>query len=80
MGGRKIRRMLDTDPRVARHRATRQRLVAEAWDIAHAEGLAAVSLGELARRVGLRQPSLYTYFKAKVDLYDDMFRQGNEAL
>lgn len=68
------------DPRTARHRATKERLLREAWDIAREEGLGALSLGELARRAGLRQPSLYTYFDSKLGLYDAMFLQGNEQL
>ncbi len=69
-----------SDPRVVRHRATRERLLTEAWAIAREEGLGALSLGELARRVGLRQPSLYTYFDSKLDLYDAMFAKGNDQL
>lgn len=68
------------DPRAVRHEATKERLLREAWEIARQEGLGAVSLGELARRVQLRQPSLYTYFDSKLDLYDSMFAQGNQAL
>lgn len=68
------------DPRAARHEATRARILHEAWEIARTEGLGAVSLGELARRVGLRQPSLYNYFDSKLGLYDAMFAQGNQQL
>jgi AcrR family transcriptional regulator len=74
------RALRPSDPRVVSHRATRQRLLTEAWAIARQEGQGALSLGELARRVGLRQPSLYTYFDSKLGLYDAMFAQGNEEL
>ena len=73
-------RLPESDPRVARHRATRERLLDEAWALARQDGLGAVTLGELARRVGLRQPSLYTYFDSKLALYEAMFAQGNEQL
>ena len=43
-------------------------------------GLGAVSLHEVARRVGIRQPSLYGYVSSKLDLYDAMFAQAYEQL
>jgi AcrR family transcriptional regulator len=51
-----------------------------AWAIAAESGLGAVSLHEVARRVGIRQPSLYGYVGSKVDLYDAMFAQAYEQL
>jgi AcrR family transcriptional regulator len=39
-----------------------------------------VSLHEVARRVGLRQPSLYAYIDSKAALYDAMFGQAAQAL
>lgn len=51
-----------------------------AWDIAAEEGLGAVSLHEVARRVGIKQPSLYGYVSSKLDLFDAMFRQAYEQL
>jgi AcrR family transcriptional regulator len=47
-----------------------------AWTLARRDGLAAVSLRDLADAVGLRQPSLYVYFDSKLDLYDAMFADG----
>jgi AcrR family transcriptional regulator len=68
------------DPRIARHAATKARILKEAWKLARRDGLGALSLGELAKRVGLRQPSLYTYFDSKLGLYDAMFAEGNQQL
>lgn len=51
-------------------------VLAAAWAIAREEGLAVVSLHEVARRVGLRQPSLYAYVDSKAGLYDAMFAQA----
>jgi len=48
--------------------------------LARRDGLAAVSLRELAEAVGLRQPSLYVYFTSKLDLYDAMFADGYRGL
>jgi AcrR family transcriptional regulator len=54
----------------------RAEIVAAAWHIARREGIAALSLRELAASVGMRAPSLYTYFPSKHDLYDAMFAGG----
>jgi AcrR family transcriptional regulator len=69
-----------TDRRRARHEATKARILAAAWDLAREQGLAGISLRDLAARVDLRQPSLYSYFDSKLALYDAMFAQGYEQL
>lgn len=58
----------------------RDQILGAAWAIAAESGLAAVSLHEVARRVGIRQPSLYGYVSSKLDLYDAMFGQAYEQL
>jgi AcrR family transcriptional regulator len=58
----------------------RSQLIAAAWDLAREYGLAGVSQRMLAERVGLAQPSLYSYFASKNDMYDAMFRDANEQL
>jgi AcrR family transcriptional regulator len=58
----------------------RDQILASAWEIAAESGLAAVSLHEVARRVGIRQPSLYGYVSSKLDLYDAMFAQAYDQL
>jgi AcrR family transcriptional regulator len=68
------------DPRARRREATIQRILDAAWEIAAEEGLAGISLRDLAARVDLRQPSLYSYFDSKHALYDAMFAQGCEQL
>lgn len=55
-------------------------IVAAAWDLAREHGIAGVSLHALARKVGMRQPSLYEYFDSKHALYDAMFADGNRQL
>jgi AcrR family transcriptional regulator len=67
-------------PRQRRKDAKQAEIVAEAWDLARRDGLAAISLRDLAARVDLRQPSLYAYFESKNDLYDLMFADGNRQL
>jgi AcrR family transcriptional regulator len=67
-------------PRERRHQATKARILDAAWDLAAEQGLAGISLRDLAARVDLRQPSLYSYFDSKHALYDAMFAQGYEQL
>ena len=55
-------------------------IVAAAWELARAHGIGGLSLHALAREVGIRQPSLYTYFDSKNALYDAMFADGNREL
>ena len=69
-----------TDPRPARHEAMKAKILREAWKLARRDGLGGFSLGDLAKQVGLRQPSLYTYFDSKLGLYDAMFEHGNQQL
>ncbi len=68
------------DPRIGRRRARMESVLEAAWAVASEEGLAAVSLHEVARRVGIRQPSLYAYVDSKAGLYDAMFAQAAGAL
>jgi AcrR family transcriptional regulator len=68
------------DRRAERHAATRAEIVEAAWQIARIEGLAGLSLRDLANSVGMRPPSLYSYFDSKNAIYDAMFRQGYEEM
>ena len=47
-----------------------------AWELARRDGVAGLSLSEVARSVGMKPPSLYSYFDSKAALYDAMFAQG----
>jgi AcrR family transcriptional regulator len=69
-----------TAPVADRRTQRRTQILAAAWEIAAESGLAAVTLHEVARRVGVRQPSLYGYVASKVGLYDAMFGQAYEQL
>ena len=68
------------DRRQLRREAKRAAIIGEAWRLAHQDGLAALSLRDLADAVGLRQPSLYVYFDSKLALYDAMFTDGYRQL
>jgi AcrR family transcriptional regulator len=67
--------------KVAQRRETRTaEIIATAWELAPAHGIAGLSLHALARELGIRQPSLYAYFDSKHALYDAMFADGNRQL
>lgn len=64
-------------PRVtARRAATRETILAAAWDLARDEGLTVFTMRDLAARVGMRAPSLYEYFSGKDANYEAMFAQA----
>jgi AcrR family transcriptional regulator len=63
-----------------RRSRTREEILAAAWELCREQGLAHLSLRELAGRVGLRAPSLYSYFDSKDAIYDAMFAQGQHQL
>jgi len=67
------------DRRAERREATKAEILDAAWTIVRAEGLGALSLRDLAGRVGMQAPSLYQYFDSKHAIYDAMFAQGNRA-
>jgi AcrR family transcriptional regulator len=68
------------DRRARRRAAKHARIIAEAWSLAQRDGLAGISLRDLADRVDLQQPSLYAYFESKLDLYGSMFEDGQQQL
>jgi AcrR family transcriptional regulator len=59
-----------------RREATRAEILEAAWQLAGEQGLAAFTLRDLAERVGMRAPSLYTHFESKHAIYDAMFGQA----
>ncbi|MFZ6005589.1 MAG: TetR/AcrR family transcriptional regulator [Actinomycetota bacterium] len=64
------------DRRAERHAATKSEILDSAWEQVRANGLAALSLRDLARSVGMQPPSLYSYFDSKTAIYDAMYAQG----
>jgi AcrR family transcriptional regulator len=68
------------DTRAARRDTTRARILEAAWRLARRDGLAAVSLRDIGRDVGMRAPSLYRYFPSKNAMYDAMFAESVQML
>lgn len=68
------------DP-VARRRAARRRVVVDealehAVVIMEEHGVGALTVSEVARRMGLRPPSLYKYFPSRDAVFDELFARG----
>jgi AcrR family transcriptional regulator len=67
------------DRRAERREATVLEILDAAWELVRTEGLAGLVMRDLARRVGMQAPSLYSYFDSKHTIYDAMFAQGSHA-
>ena len=64
------------DRRAERREATIAEILDVAWELAKENGLAGLSLRDVAKQVGVQPPSLYSYFANKHAIYDAMFAQG----
>ena len=62
--------------REGRRQAAREAIVRAAWTLVDEEGLAGLSLRDLARRAGITTPTVYAYFESKSGIYDAMFGQA----
>jgi AcrR family transcriptional regulator len=70
--------MTDSPPAraVARRQLVERQILDAAWSLMAGEGVAAVSVREVARSVGLRQQSLTHYYPTKQALLDALFADG----
>jgi DNA-binding CsgD family transcriptional regulator len=59
-----------TDRRHRRRQQTIEEILDIAVQIMAEQGVAGLSVGEIARRMGIRPPSVYVYFPSKHALYD----------
>lgn len=71
---------MGVEPPAVRRQRHRQEvldaILQAARDVMRADGVAGLSLHAVARRVGLRAPSLYEYVDGKAGLYDALFLLG----
>jgi AcrR family transcriptional regulator len=65
-----------TDRRQRRRQETIEEVLDVAAQVMREQGVAGLSIGEVARRMGIRPPSLYVYFDSKHALYDGLFARG----
>jgi AcrR family transcriptional regulator len=68
------------DRRARRRQQTIDEILDIAIQVMAEEGVAGLSLSEVARRMGIQPPSLYKYFPSKLALYDTLFQRGAREL
>lgn len=69
----------DGDWRAARRANARAAVLDAAWGLVRENGLAALSLRELAKRAGITTPTVYAYFESKHAILDAMFAQAAQS-
>lgn len=68
-----------TDRRARRRQETIEEILSIAGEIMTAEGVNGLSLSEVARRLGVKPPSIYKYFDSLMAIYDAYFARGQRA-
>ena len=68
------------DRRQRRRLETIEEIVDVAIEVMTEHGVGGLSLGEVARRMDMRTPSLYVYFDSKNAVYDAVFTRGWRSL
>jgi len=68
------------DRRQRRRLETIEEVLDVAAELMREQGVAGLSIGEVARRMGIRPPSLYVYFDSKNALYDALFERGAQLI
>lgn len=64
------------DRRARRRQETIDEILDIALDVMTEEGVNALTLAEVARRLGVQPPSLYKYFPSLMSIYDALFHRG----
>src|SRR5215471_3858745 len=64
------------DRRSRRRQEPIDEILAIAVQVMTEEGVTGLSVAEIARRLGVRPPSLYKYFPSLVAIYDELYRRG----
>src|SRR3954454_22798393 len=68
------------DRRQRRRQESIEEVLDHAVEIMAEQGVAGLSIGEIARRMDIRPPSLYVYFPSKNALYDALFARGAQSI
>src|SRR3954452_25506050 len=71
---------LHLDRRQRRRQESIEEVLDHAVEIMAEQGVAGLSIGEIARRMDIRPPSLYVYFPSKHALYDALFLRGAQSV
>jgi AcrR family transcriptional regulator len=64
------------DRRARRRQETIDEILRIAVDVMSGDGVNALSIAEIARRLGVQPPSIYKYFESLMGIYDELFRRG----
>ena len=67
------------DRRARRRQETIDEILGIADDIMTEQGVNGLSLSEVARRLGVKPPSIYKYFDSLMSIYDVLFERGQQA-
>ena len=67
------------DRRARRRQETIDEILAIAETLMTSEGVNGLSLSEIARRLGVKPPSIYKYFDSLMAIYDALFARGQQA-
>src|SRR4029079_7656520 len=67
------------DRRARRRQETIDEILAIAEDVMNESGVNGLSLSEVARRLGVKPPSIYKYFDSLLAIYDALFERGQRA-
>ena len=67
------------DRRARRRQETIEEILAIADDVMTEQGVNGLSLSEVARRLGVKPPSIYKYFDSLMAVYDALFQRGQTA-
>jgi AcrR family transcriptional regulator len=70
---------VNADRRLIRRQQTIEDALGAAVEIMQEAGVGGLSMSEIARRLGMRQPSLYKYFPSLHAVYDALFARGVES-
>jgi AcrR family transcriptional regulator len=66
------------DRRTRRRQETIEEIVTIAETLMNTEGVNGMSLSEIARRLGVKPPSIYKYFDSIAAIYDALFARGQQ--
>jgi AcrR family transcriptional regulator len=67
------------DRRGRRRQETIDEIVAIAEQLMDEGGVNALSLSEIARRLGVKPPSIYKYFDSLMAIFDELFHRGQQS-
>jgi AcrR family transcriptional regulator len=70
---------LPVDRRARRRQETIEEILDLAEEVMNEDGVGGLSLSEVARRLGVKPPSIYKYFGSLLDIYDALFARGHLA-